>query len=169
MTHVDRMIDEIIRREGGYVNHPADRGGPTNHGVTQATLTAWRRRPVTADDVRALTAAEAAEIYRANYYFTPKLDRLPEEIQAQVFDIAVNAGPATAIKMVQRVVGSPADGVIGPATLRAITEYVKRNQMAMFSAQLALERLKHYAAICNKNSSQRTFLLGWVNRLLEFA
>ena len=66
MNPIDTILDEIIRREGGYVNHPADRGGPTNFGITAQTLGSWRKlgRPATTAEVRALTEAEARAVYR---------------------------------------------------------------------------------------------------------
>ena len=69
MNPIDTILDEIIRREGGYVNHPADRGGPTNFGITAQTLGSWRKlgRPATAAEVQALTETEARAIYRQQY------------------------------------------------------------------------------------------------------
>jgi lysozyme family protein len=66
MNAIDTILDEIIRREGGYVNHPADRGGPTKYGITAQTLGRWRKldRPATATEVKALTETEARAIYR---------------------------------------------------------------------------------------------------------
>ena len=59
---IDALIDDILVREGGFVNHPADRGGPTHYGITQATLSRWRQQPVTVQDVQALTLEEAAQL-----------------------------------------------------------------------------------------------------------
>src|SRR5690606_13690489 len=69
MNAIDTILDEIIRREGGYVNHPADRGGPTNFGITAQTLGSWRKlgRPATAAEVQALKEPEARAIYRQQY------------------------------------------------------------------------------------------------------
>ena len=49
MNAIEQILDDILRREGGYVNHPADRGGPTNFGITAQTLGNWRQlgRPTT--------------------------------------------------------------------------------------------------------------------------
>ena len=97
---VEDMIDDILRREGGYVNHRADRGGPTNYGVTLGTLRRWRGDPtLTAADVKALTREEAREIYRADYFTGPGIDRLPPPLHPQTFDMAVNTGPAKAVEL----------------------------------------------------------------------
>ena len=61
------IIETILQREGGYVDHPADKGGPTNFGITQATLANYREHAVTATDVHSLTRTEAAAIYEAIY------------------------------------------------------------------------------------------------------
>ena len=87
---VEQMIDDVIRREGGYVDHPRDRGGPTKFGITQSTLSRHLGRPASADDVRGLTPDVAADIYRRYYYEAPGLDLLPQSVQPFVFDAAVN-------------------------------------------------------------------------------
>jgi Glycosyl hydrolase 108 len=116
MKHVAEIAAEIVAREGGFVNDPDDPGGATKHGVTLATL---RRLgiDVTGDgrtdlaDVRALTPAQAADIYVEHYFRRPGLDALPEPLQASVFDMQVNAG-ANAVKVLQRLLtdmGYPCD------------------------------------------------------------
>ena len=86
---VEQMIDDVIRREGGYVHHPRDRGGPTNFGITQTTLARHLGRPASADDVRRLSRKIATDIYRRDYYEASGIERLPARIQAFVFDAAV--------------------------------------------------------------------------------
>lgn len=34
--NIEKYLDELIKREGGYVNNPADRGGATKYGITEA-------------------------------------------------------------------------------------------------------------------------------------
>jgi len=70
---VESLIDDIIRREGGFVNHPADRGGPTKYGITAKTLGNWRQLGwlATSDEVATLTESEAREIYRHRYILAP--------------------------------------------------------------------------------------------------
>ncbi len=166
---IDSMIDALIKREGGYVNHPADRGGPTNYGITRQTLAAWRGRPVTSDEVKSLTRAEAAEIYRASYYFGPSIDTLPAAIQAHVFDIAVNCGPRTSIKLLQRALNClgaclKEDGLLGPATRAAVAAYAASN----INRELVGVRLRFYDDIVANDPRQRVFLDGWRKRANVF-
>ena len=67
------VIQDIIKREGGYVDHPNDKGGPTKYGITLKTLAAWRGEVLTgSDDVKALTKEEATRIYREEYSLKPR-------------------------------------------------------------------------------------------------
>jgi lysozyme family protein len=109
----------VLAQEGGYANHPADPGGATKFGITQATLAAARGRPVSVEDVKALTRVEAAAIYRRAYWDAMRADDLPAGLDLAVFDLAVNSGPPRAARLLQAVLGVPVDGIIGPVTLAA--------------------------------------------------
>jgi lysozyme family protein len=166
---IDSMIDALISREGGYVNHPADRGGPTNCGITRETLAAWRKCSVSAEDVKCLKISEAAEIYRTIYYFAPNINKLPLTLQAHIFDIAVNSGPKTGIKLLQRALnklGSDLreDGVIGPKTLAACSKLNARE------INNALVEIRHnfYDAIVSGDRTQKVFAEGWHKRADHF-
>ncbi len=113
-------LAEVLPHEGGYVDHPDDPGGATNLGITHATLAAWRGKPVTKQDVRNLSKAEAAAIYRARYWDAVQGDLLPPGLDLAVFDYAVNSGPGRAARSLQAVLGVTQDGAIGPATLAAV-------------------------------------------------
>ena len=115
----EECIKYVLASEGGFVNHPRDPGGATNMGITRSTLAAWRKRPVTVDEVRRLTRAEAIEIYRAQYWTTIRGDELPPGVDYAVFDISVNSGPGRAAKFLQQALRIEADGVIGLKTLTA--------------------------------------------------
>lgn len=115
----DRALALVLEQEGGFVDHPRDPGGATNLGITRATLARWRRRPVSAADVKALTRAEAGAIYRGHFWDAIRADDLPAGLDIAAFDYAVNSGPAAAIRSLQKVLGLSADGRIGPATLAA--------------------------------------------------
>lgn len=113
-------VAEVLKHEGGYVDHPRDPGGATNRGITLATLADWRGRPVTKEEVRLLTEKEAREIYRAKYWNAIQGDALPGGVDMAVFDFAVNSGPGRAARVLQWQIGVPADGAIGPQTLAAV-------------------------------------------------
>lgn len=180
-TSIDRMIEDVLRREGGFVDHPADRGGPTNFGITQETLSRHLGRAATVEDVRRLTQDVAEDIYRKDYYTGPRIDALPERIQPFVFDSAVNHGPRRAIRFVQRVCNAAAsagprfpaeggldvDGICGPKTRRAATE-ADRVMGDWFLGALVEERRNFYHAIVEADRSQEVFLKGWLNRIAEF-
>ena len=74
---IDELIEDVIEREGGYVDHPADRGGPTRGGITEAVA----RRSGYLDDMRMLPACDAAAIYKRLYWIAPNFDRLPKWLQ----------------------------------------------------------------------------------------
>lgn len=156
MRTVDQLINDIIRREGGYVNHPNDKGGPTNWGITQATLAAYRGRPVSAAEVQALTQAEARKIYQERYFEAAGIDKLPEAIQAQAFDINVNGGLSSCLSRVTKFYEADWPAIVdyfGPQTSNLI---------------LSASRVEYYRAITAKRRANEVFLLGWLNRNKEF-
>ena len=170
---VDSMINDIIRLEGGYVDHPADRGGPTKYGVTHKTLARYLDRDVSRDDVRRLSRELAAEIYRRAYYIEPRLDVLPSSIQAILFDSAVNHGPRRAVRFLQQVLNAAGfgrlsiDGLAGPIT-RQRCELADQEMGPWLLAALAEERRMFYQLIVERDPSQRVFLKGWMRRVAEF-
>lgn len=161
----DEIIDAILIREGGFVDHEADRGGATCHGITRAALAEWRRRPVTVDDVRNLTVGEARELYRDRYIVKPGFLAIEnQQIRAHAVDCAVNHGPAIAVKMLQRAARVFADGYLGPQTRTA----VNRMDAGALYRRLCAERAKFYGQIITRDPSQSVFAAGWMARLAEF-
>lgn len=159
-TPYRRALRFVLKREGGYVNHPNDPGGHTNMGVTLATFTSWRRSrgepDPTVDDLKALTHEEAFDLYRAMYWDAVKGDSLPEPVAHLLFDMAVNAGPARAIKLLQEALGVTADGVIGPQTMAAV-EGADVDELVQ---EYSVQRLLYYAT----RPHMPTFGKGWFRR-----
>ncbi|HEY6047601.1 MAG TPA: glycosyl hydrolase 108 family protein, partial [Sphingomicrobium sp.] len=90
---VDSLVGAIIDREGGYVNHPADAGGPTCFGITEAVA----RASGYSGPMRQLPRDEAAAIYKRLYWLRPRLDEVAKRspaVAAELFDTGVNMGPA---------------------------------------------------------------------------
>jgi lysozyme family protein len=164
MTVAD-LIDGVIAREGGFVDHPADRGGPTKYGITQATLIAWRGRPLTREDVRDLTTEEARAIYEDRFVRQPGYDRiLDERLREQVVDAAVLHGPGRATRWLQEVAGVKADGVLGPVTAGA----VNRLAADLAGRRFAVHRIRFLARLVSDDPTQAVFCAGWLNRATHF-
>lgn len=109
----------VLKYEGGFVNHPADPGGATNKGITIATFRRYVNSKGTVDDLKHISDAEVAKVYRKQYWDAVKADDLPDGIDFATFDFAVNSGPGRAAKYLQRAVGVADDGKIGPGTIAA--------------------------------------------------
>lgn len=171
--HLEHLIDEVLRNEGGFVNHPADRGGPTNFGITQATLSRFLQRAATIEDVRELDVSTARDIYELRYYRAPRIDKLPPPIQPFVFDSAVNHGPRRAIRFVQTVCNDAGlgplvvDGLMGPKT-KAVAEKCQLDMGDWMLVALVEERQMFYINIVSADDSQVVFLAGWFNRARQF-
>ncbi len=164
MTH-DETIDAVLRREGGFVDHPADRGGPTKYGVTQDTLSAWRGAPATPADVAGISTAEARRIYKKLYIQDPRFDRIDDErLRMLVVDCAVNHGVGWATRRLQEAVGADVDGVVGPLTLSAVNA---ADPAAVYRRLLAA-RCRFYGRLIANDPSQAAFAAGWTARLAEF-
>lgn len=173
MISVMTLIEDVLDREGGYVNHPNDRGGPTNYGITQRTLSKYEGREVSLEEVRHMTRELAMEIYKQNYYKAPRIDMLPPDMQAQVFDIAVNSGPRRAVKMLQSVLvwmgyRLVVDGIIGGQTAQAATLAERLVGNWTLNNLLAQKRIQFYETLVREDNTQSVFLQGWKNRANEF-
>jgi len=130
-----QALKQVLKYEGGYVDHPQDPGGPTNKGVTQAVYDSWRKsQNLPVQSVRNINDSEVASIYRNLYWDAIRGDDLPSGVDFAVFDYAVNSGVSKAAKTLQAVVGVTQDGQIGPQTIQAARDYVA---MAVTNKRLA--------------------------------
>jgi len=168
MTIAD-MITVILKHEGGWVDDPSDAGGATNMGITQRTLAKWRGRPVTKDEVKALTENEARSIYLSEYLVKPGYNNIAsEDLRAVLLDCAVQFGPSDATAWLQNAIGVPPDGRIGPQTVLALTHASDRSIILKIMAQ----RIRKRGRRITDKPSQAKFAAGWANRdatLLEGA
>jgi lysozyme family protein len=104
-TNFKRCMDFVFDREGGYVDNPDDPGGATNLGITIGTLTSWRGKTVTKQDVKNLDKAEATRIYHKRYWLEARCDRLPSGLDLAVYDFAVNAGTGRSLDYLKQEFG----------------------------------------------------------------
>jgi lysozyme family protein len=176
---VDQLIEEVIGREGGYSNHPADRGGATRWGVTEKVARAHGYR----GDMRSFPRDEAVAIYRRIYWVRPGFDRVAEiapRVAAELFDTGVNMGPDTAAAFVQRALNAlnrgatdypdiSVDRKIGPRTLAALRGFIDRRgvrgEIVLLKAIEALQG-ERYMRLAEQRPGNEAFLYGWLaNRL----
>lgn len=165
MSRFQDVIGPLLRREGGYVWHPADRGGPTNHGVTKRVYDAWlKAHGFTAKDVADMTRAEAEAIYHERYWMQARCEELKHEIRDLHFDAAVNHGVTTAARLLQFAAGVKRDGVIGPMTLQAVHD----QPITILKPRHLVARYRLYGHIIQRDRTQTVFAAGWLARLEEF-
>lgn len=158
-ANFDLALKHVLEFEGGYSDHPRDPGGATNFGITTGVLSEFRGRPVTKQDVRMLTLAEAARIYRSRYWDAVSCDHLPSGINLAVFDCAVNQGVGRAARFLQLAARVKIDGIIGPVTIDAVNAAGQDSLLREFMAQ----RMRSYGLL---GRLFRTFGLGWSRRLM---
>ncbi len=156
-ANFERALSLVLKHEGGFADHPADPGGATMMGITQATLAHWRGQPVTKDDVRFLTRAEAAAIYRVRYWNAVAGDDLPSGLDLSAFDYAVNSGPSRAVRTIQGIVAVTADGRIGPQSLAAI----RAEDVAVLVRALCAARMRFLRQL----PTFAVFGRGWTRRV----
>ncbi|WP_458389556.1 glycoside hydrolase family 108 protein [Sphingomonas sp. F9_3S_D5_B_2] len=179
---VDGLIDELLQREGGFVDHPADKGGPTCFGITEAVARAHGY----AGTMRKLPRSEAAAIYRRLYWLRPRFDevaRRAPRVGAELFDTGVNMGPAVAATFLQRALTALnrngadyadvlPDGRIGERTLDALDAFLaargsRGGETVLMRALEALQG-ERYLRLAERRPANEAFLYGWLaNRIGE--
>jgi lysozyme family protein len=182
LVDVGHLVDALIDREGGYADSPADKGGPTCFGITEAVARAHGY----AGPMRQLPREVAAAIYRRLYWQRPHLDEIASRsprIAAELFDTGVNMGPAVAITFLQRALTAlnrggkdypdlTPDGRVGPATLAALDAFLRIRGKSSGETVLlrALEALQgeRYLRLAERRPANEAFLYGWLaNRIGE--
>lgn len=183
MRSVRQLAEEIVAREGGFVNDPDDPGGATNFGVTIDTM---RRLGLDLDgngiidtaDLRALTRARAVDIFIEQYYHLTGIARLPEVLRPSVFDMQVNAG-ANAVRILQTLLREmghavDVDGVIGPQTVAAAQAAASAAPDHIADAY-GIARRNYYLRLADARPASRKFARtrsgakgGWIRRAEEF-
>ena len=158
-NNFDHCLEIILHHEGGYVNHPKDPGGETNLGVTKRV---YEEHGGT-KDMKDLAFEDVAPIYKKSYWDRVKGDELPAGLDLCVFDFGVNAGTGRAAKYLQNLVGTTADGAIGPNSLKAINAYVQIEGLEATIEAYQANRQSYY----EKLKTFETFGRGWTRRVNE--
>lgn len=162
---VDEIIADVLKREGGWVNDPADLGGPTNRGITLQRYSEKLGRPATIEELKKLTEKQAADLYREDFVVAPGFDRIADPGLANLMvDSGVHHGPEQATKWLQRALGVKADGKLGPVTLAAIAG---RDPEDLFQRVFA-QRLRLMGSLITRRPEQFKFAAGWMDRMADY-
>ena len=156
MKSFNEIIEKVLEHEGGYVNDPKDLGGETNFGIT--------KRFYPELNIKELTKEKAKQIYKDDYWDKNRIESVPQNLWHIFFDMCVNMGRGTAVKILQRAANSKGreidvDGGLGPATIGAL-KGVELDRVRAF-------RVKYYVDLITARPEQEKLFLGWVRRALE--
>lgn len=164
MADFNRFAPLLKKLEGGFVNHPYDRGGATNMGVTLDTYRAHYGKDKTVSDLKSMTDHQWAHIMKPGYWDRCKADYISSQSVAEIIvDWYVNSG-SSGIRKVQEIAGTSPDGVFGSLTLAAVNGHRPHELFDRIKAA----RKQFYINIVRRNPSQKVFLNGWMNRLDRF-
>ncbi|KQM96648.1 glycoside hydrolase family 108 protein [Sphingomonas sp. Leaf25] len=172
---IDRLIDDVIDREGGYVDHPADRGGATRFGITKGVA----RAEGYTGDMRHFPRAQAVQLYRRRYWLAPGFDQVAKRapaLAAELFDTGVNMGPTVAAGFLQRTLNAlnrgardwpdvNLDSAIGTRTLAALDAMLaSRGPAAEAVLVKAINALQgeRYLRLAETRPANEAFLYGWL-------
>jgi lysozyme family protein len=172
-----QIIDQIIAVEGGYVNDPSDSGGETMYGVTVAVA----RENGYTGPMSQMPRSIAEQIYSARYWDAVQADSLIESsprIAEEVVDTGVNMGPGRAAKILQRALNIMnlsgnlysdliIDGDIGPATFRALNEYLARRDEETLLKTLNVLQGYKYIELAERREKDEKFVYGWIKNRVQ--
>lgn len=160
----DRAVDVVLKHEGGFSDHKSDPGGATNFGISLryartlgSMLDLDGDGDVDKDDILLVTPDKAKIVYKDWFWRDVRGDELPPGLDLTVFDFAVNSGAGRAIRALQSAAGVQADGVFGPATMRAV--------LAADPVDLINTINDRRLVFLRGLSTWPTFGRGWTNRL----
>lgn len=173
---IDGLIEAVLRREGGYTNHPADTGGETRFGITAAVARANGYDGA----IRTLPLETARAIYRTVYWAQPRFDAVAGHapaVAAILFDTGVNMGPSVAIGFLQRALNAlnrgardyadvRPDGVLGAVTLAALAGFIARRGSggeAVLAKAITALRGERYIALAERRPAAEAFVYGWLD------
>ena len=167
MANIDILLPFILSFEGGYSNHPDDKGGATNKGVTIAT---WKQvgydkdgdGDIDVDDLRLISDEDMRDrVLKPHYWHRWKADRIKSQSVANIVVDWVWASGKHGITGVQRILGVKADGIVGEKTLAVLNSWPPHRLFEDIKAA----RRAFIRRIVAKNPRQKVFEAGWLRRL----
>jgi len=164
MTAAATVIARILQREGSnYTDLDADAGGPTKYGITIPFYSDLSGHPKSALEIQTLTEAQAASLYLSFLQSAGLSEITNVQILDAVADFAVLHGLFPAVKALQKAIGVPIDGVVGPMTRAALATANGPRTANIITA----EQLRRIGSRLSSDASQRVFAKGWLNRVAD--
>lgn len=174
---IDQYIDDLIKREGGYVNDPKDPGGATKYGITESTARANGYKGAMVD----LPLAMAQAIYKLQYWTQPRFDRvntISPAVAEELLDTGVNCGVPFTKPLLQRALNLlnnngtlypelDPDGIYGDKTINALAAYLKQRGKAgeaVLVKVLNIFQGTRYIELCERNKSLEKYFYGWIDK-----
>ena len=169
-TRFNLAIGFVLAREGGYSNNPNDLGGETNYGISKRFVTA---NNINVTSIKDITVSQAKLIYYTYFWLPIKAEEINDsKLALMLFDTAVLCGKSKAVEFLQQAITLfipiTVDGIIGHETLGALNKITKSDFHKDYLIDIfATIRKKFHIDTARSNSSQATFIKGWLNRVNE--
>jgi len=176
MTEFKISFQKTLTHEGGYSNDPDDQGGETYKGISRTSHSGWlgwsiidnyKDKPdfpmVLEKDV--VLQKDVEIFYWTNFWLPIKAYQIQNQTTADsIFDFAVNAGIKTSVRIMQSIVGTKEDGIVGEQTLNKLNSL----DFGYFQPAFTVAKISHYIAIIKKRPTNKKYLYGWIIRTLSF-
>lgn len=175
MAEFIKAFQKTIANEGGYVNDPDDPGGETYKGISRKNFPQWlgwqiidvlKKQPdfLLSLEKSAEIREEVGTLYLSQFWTKIKGDEIKDQAVAEsIFDFSVNAGVVPASVMLQNIVGTTADGVVGEKTIDALNRFNPKHFLAAFT----VAKIELYLSICKKRPVSKKYFFGWVDRAIN--
>lgn len=176
MAEFKISFQKTLAHEGGYVYDPLDAGGETHKGISRNSHGSWsgwviidkskKEKDFPVSIVNHVALQQLVELFYLNTFWLPlKASQISNQTTADsIFDFAVNTGVKTTVLIVQSVIGTKADGIIGEQTLQKLNSL----DFGYFQPAFTVAKISHYIAIIKKRPSNKKYLYGWIIRALEY-
>ena len=164
MAEFIKYAPKLLQVEGSFSNHPEDKGGITNCGITLETFRSFLGQDKTVKDLQSMSYGMWKEIIKAGYWDKVKGDEIENQSLAEIIaDWCVNSGLA-GVRKVQELLGCKPDGIVGPITLSLINAA----EAELLHERIWKARQQFFINIVKRNPKQKVFMNGWMNRLNSF-